>query len=116
MTGMKIRKVNKTHRGVTGDIVMLVSDVDNEMLVEARLAQKQGGEYRLLPYKLPQKKLCSFFDEDTIFFPEFTKASNISLPFPCPVPKVTIAVHALSIFTYLIFFRLHTQSTVSFHH
>jgi hypothetical protein len=88
MSGIRIRKVNKTHRGAVGTIKVQLADIDNEMLVGVRLYAKQGGEYRLLPYKLQPKKLCDFFNEDTIFFPELVKYSDVPKPFPCPVVQV----------------------------
>lgn len=87
-TSFKVKKLNKTARGIVGNIILHASDVDNTMMVEARLSQKQGGEYRRLPYKLPPKKLCDFFNEDVYVFPDVVKVSNVPSPLPCPPEPV----------------------------
>jgi hypothetical protein len=85
---VKVKKLNKTHRGIIGSFVVNSPDVDNDLMVEARMLQKQGGEYRLMPYNLPKKSFCDFFNEDEVIVPELVKVSNIPKPMPCPVPMV----------------------------
>jgi hypothetical protein len=49
---------------------------------------KQGGEYRLLPYKLPKKPLCDFVNEDAFFLPKAVNVSEIRFPMACPFEVV----------------------------
>lgn len=58
---------------------------------------KQGGEYRLQPYKLPATGFCDAFNKDPYFFPEFAKVSNLTLPIPCPFPQVCIVILSLNL-------------------
>jgi hypothetical protein len=87
-SNVRVKKLNKTTRGLFGNINLMVSDFDNSMQVEAKMSKKQGGEYRKLPYRLPPKKLCDFFNEDIFFYPDLVKTSNLPLPFPCPIKPV----------------------------
>lgn len=51
---------------------------------------KQGGEYRLLPYKLPKKPVCKFANEDKFFLPKTANVSEITFPMACPLEVVKI--------------------------
>jgi hypothetical protein len=88
LTNLKVKKLNKTTRGIVGHFVVKTADVGKNMQVMVEVWQKQGGEYRKLPYRLPSKNLCDFFNEDVVFMPEILEVSNISLPLSCPVPQV----------------------------
>ena len=63
-------------------------DFDNSYTVSVKSFKKQGGEFRLMPYKLDRKKYCDFFNDDSYIFPEFVKYSDFKLPLPCPLVKV----------------------------
>lgn len=81
-TELKIKKVNK-ERKIVGNTTFHV-DLDNDVIGVVYLFQKQGGEYRLMPYKLQNKGICDFFNDDNIFYPEYSAVSDFALPFPCP--------------------------------
>ena len=49
---------------------------------------KQGGEYRLLPFKLPKKALCDFVNEDIYFLPKAVNVTDITFPVSCPLETV----------------------------
>lgn len=87
-TSLKVKKLNKTSRGIYGNISLLVNGFDNTMKCEAKMSHKQGGEYRRLPYRLPPKNLCDFLNEDTFFYPELVTVSDIPKPIPCPIEPV----------------------------
>jgi hypothetical protein len=90
-TSFKIKKLNKTTRGIFGTIVVPVADYfDNNLQVGVRLLKKQGGEYRQMPFKLPPKNLCDFFNEDDFFMPDVVAASDVPSPLPCPAEVVKI--------------------------
>jgi hypothetical protein len=88
MSSLKVKKLNKTTRGIVGNFIIKATDVGNSMQVATQFWKKQGGEYRKLPYKLPSKNLCDFFNEDIYFIPEILKVSNVLSPLPSPVPSV----------------------------
>jgi hypothetical protein len=88
LTNLKVKKLNKTTRGIVGHFTVKAADLGNNMQVAIQFWKKQGGEYRQLPYRLPSKNLCDYFNEDDIFMPEILKVSNVSSPLPCPVPQV----------------------------
>jgi Protein of unknown function (DUF1091) len=81
-----------------GNLTLFASDADNTKQVEAKMWKKQGGEYRLLPFKLPAKNLCDFLNQDTIVIPDMVKVSNIPSPMPCPVPQVKSLINNLTSF------------------
>jgi hypothetical protein len=89
---LKVKKLNKTTRGIVGNIIIKAADVDNSLQVALQFWTKQGGEFRQLPYKLPPKNLCDFLNEDTMFIPGLVEVSNIPYPMPCPVPQVKIQI------------------------
>lgn len=85
-TGLKLRKVGK-QRSLVGNTTHHIA-LDNSCIAGISLLIKQGGEYRLLPYKLAKKGVCDFVQDDTIFYPSFSAASTYPSPFPCPLPAV----------------------------
>jgi hypothetical protein len=89
MSELKVKKLNKTHRGLIGSFTVKSSEIDNSVKVKAKLLKKQGGEYRLMPYNLPMKNICDFFNEDIVIVPELAKYSDIPQPVSCPLPAVS---------------------------
>lgn len=87
-SGVKVKKINKTVRALVGDIRVHVP-LDDTYMAEAFSYKKQGGEYRLLPYKLPASGVCSIINNDNMFYPELVQASDFPMPFPCPGPTVS---------------------------
>ena len=87
-TKLKTRRVNKT-RQIVGSL-MYHTEVDNSYLIETALFQKQGGEYRLTPYKMPKKRFCDFLAADEFFVDDLVKHSNFSDPITCPILKVFV--------------------------
>lgn len=85
-SGIKIRKVNGT-RGIVGKGIIHIPITKNDIL-RISSYKKQGGEYRMLPYKL-ERKFCHY---DPIVNPEMKRLSAAStVPFPpkCPIPNVS---------------------------
>jgi hypothetical protein len=89
-SNMKVKKLNKTTRGMAGSFIVKSADLDNNMQVLVQFWKKQGGEFRQMPYKFPSKNLCDFFNEDPHFIPGVFEVSNIPSPLPCPVPRVKL--------------------------
>ena len=88
-TKVYVRKVDKV-RKIFGNTTAHI-DLDNSFLCEVEIYKKQGGEYRLMPFKVSKKGLCDLHDEDKLFYPELCKASDFKCPFKCPMPAGTYA-------------------------
>lgn len=81
---MKVRKIPGTKsRGVFGNAI-IHGPIDNSFTIIIDSFIKQGGEYRMSPYKISQKNACDAANNDKLFLPELAKVSNITLPMPCP--------------------------------
>lgn len=61
-SSMKVRKVNKI-RCLVGEIKIYKS-FGNDIMVQVKGYKKQGGEYRLMPYKLQPTPFCDFVKSD----------------------------------------------------
>lgn len=88
-SGIKVKKVNRTTRGLVGNITYHVP-LDDSYFVESQFYKKQGGEYRLMPYKTPSTGFCNAVKNDIYFYPELVKFSNYPMPLPCPLTPVSI--------------------------
>lgn len=66
--------------------------MENSVLCHVTAYKKQGGEYRLMPYKI-KKPLCEFLEEDKYFYDDFCANSTMINPFPCPYPIGNIQVN-----------------------
>ena len=86
-TKLKSKKVNKT-RQMVGSLIYH-TDIDNSYLIETAVFKKQGGEYRLMPYKLPKKGFCDFIASDELFVKDLVEYTNFTYPVPCPLVKVS---------------------------
>ncbi|KAL7010912.1 hypothetical protein ACKWTF_014010 [Chironomus riparius] len=73
-SGLKVRKVNKT-RSFIGDIV-LINPLGDDIFLEIAAYIKQGGEYRLMPYRIPPSPFCSFCANDTYVYPDLSRNSD----------------------------------------
>lgn len=83
---MKLKKFNKT-RAFSGEVNFKV-EMDNSYEISAKVFKKQGGEYRLLPYKVDPTSFCDFFNSDDIAYPELVKLSDFEKPLICPMKAV----------------------------
>jgi hypothetical protein len=88
MSGLRVRKINKTMRAAIGTMRMVKNVCDNEAIVEFHLYQKQGGEYRKTPYTFPPEAFCRFCDNDIYVWPKILKVLNFPSPMICPLPEV----------------------------
>jgi hypothetical protein len=62
--------------------------MDDNYKVRVKMYRKQGGEYRLLPFKFPEQEFCSAIQNDPYVYPDIAKHSNISYPLECPIADV----------------------------
>lgn len=88
-SNLKVKKMNKTTRAIVGNITYHVNQ-DDTFLVEVLGFHKQGGEYRLMPYKLPQTGFCTALNNGGLFYPELVKTSTFPKPLACPFTAVQI--------------------------
>lgn len=63
--------------------------MDNTIETEGNMYRKSGGEYRLLPYRIPRQKFCDFFASENFFFPEITLHSDLPPQGTCPYENRT---------------------------
>lgn len=86
---LKIARIKGTKlRGLFGPVNFIGSIGDNYK-IGGNMYKKQGGEYRLQPFKLPGRGVCEAYNSDPYFMPEIAKASNFTVPMPCPVENIT---------------------------
>jgi hypothetical protein len=64
--------------------------LDNTYSAEIEAFVKQGGEYRMLPYKKSKRGVCDFYKDDTYFYPDLAAATDFPFPFECPVANVRL--------------------------
>jgi len=84
-----IRKVNKT-RSIFGSLFCHVP-FGNEIVIEIKTLKKQGGEYRYMPYKIPQGPICDVLASDKYFYPDIAKYSDFpeDIMSNCPLAAVS---------------------------
>ncbi|KAL7014671.1 hypothetical protein ACKWTF_016052 [Chironomus riparius] len=85
---VKVKKINKT-RSIVGEVTFHQA-VGNEIMLDGVAYVKQGGEYRVMPYKKPKKPLCQFFEDNDYVYPKLAEASDFPLDIKanCPLKKV----------------------------
>jgi hypothetical protein len=88
-TGVSVKRVNKTKiRAISGVSVHKIP-LDDSIKVHVQFYVKQGGEYRKLPYNLPEKGFCKFQNEDEYIYKNFAASSDFPYPLICPLPAVS---------------------------
>lgn len=62
------------------------------MTVETAAFVKQGGEYRLMPYRITPNPLCKFCAEDKYVYPDLAKGSDFpeDIESECPLQPVSL--------------------------
>ena len=86
---MRVRKVNRTHHLLIGNLTMYVNQ-GNDYAFFGVLYKKQGNDYKKTPYKMGPKKFCDFLREDKIFYPSLLADSDFPTIETCPWPSVSI--------------------------
>lgn len=69
--------------------------MDNSVFCDVAVYQKQGGEYRLLPFKI-NKPICDFAKSDEYFYDDFCANSTMIKPFPCPYPAGDVQINGFT--------------------
>jgi hypothetical protein len=87
-TNLKIRKIPGTKtRGIFGSAT-IYGEIDNTFQAYCNIYVKQGGEYRLMPFKIQPQPVCDVINNEKTYLPKFIEVSNFTQPVPCPFPKV----------------------------
>jgi hypothetical protein len=63
--------------------------VDDSFKVKGTFYLKQGGEYRLMPFTVPESDVCSAINNDQFAIPQIVEHSNFTLPVECPISNVS---------------------------
>jgi hypothetical protein len=85
---LKAKKIPGTKdRGLYGSMIVH-GDIDNSFKAYCNIYVKQGGEYRQMPFKILPQPICDLMNNEKTYVPAFVKVSNVTLPVPCPFPKV----------------------------
>lgn len=86
----KIKRVQK-QRLLFGNITFLAL-LDDNFTVEIIGYVKQGGQYRLMPYKIV-KPFCSAYNEDPFFMDDMRASSTLPPKNVCPFPLGTYYIN-----------------------
>ena len=63
--------------------------------MEVTFYQKNGIEYKKMPYKIGPKKFCAFFREEKAVYPDLQKHTDLPAIESCPWPKVSVILSSL---------------------
>lgn len=67
-----------------------MAPIDDSFLLDVTVFVKQGGAYRIMPYKPPKSGFCSFIRDDKYVYPDLVTVSDFPDPFLCPFPSVKL--------------------------
>jgi hypothetical protein len=94
MSQLRVRK-DGSFRRVYGKMEFKIP-LDNSITVEIKNFKKSGGQYRLLPYRIPVGRYCDFYEKgsqgDVLFYQNMANLSTFPYPNPCPFPSVSSKV------------------------
>ncbi|CAO1407889.1 unnamed protein product [Diamesa hyperborea] len=90
-TKLRVKKINRTTHVFLGEATSFV-DIGNDYTIEANTYQKQGNEYRKMPYGVQATKYCDFFNNDKFFYDDLLKVSDLPAKRVCPWPQGTYTI------------------------
>lgn len=108
-TRLRVKKINRTTHVFLGDAITFV-DFGNDYTVnhllnilnllikflkfkiEANIYQKQGNQYRKMPYNIKKAKYCDFVANDIHFYDQLLEVSDFPAKGVCPWPKGTYTI------------------------
>jgi len=76
MDKMRVKKVNKTHHLIIGELTYNV-DADNSYDIEHFMYQKAGNDYKLMPFKLKKQPFCEVYASENLFLPGLIATSDL---------------------------------------
>lgn len=74
-SGLKVKRLNKTTRGVVGPVNVFSKELDNKVIFKALIFLKQA---------------CDTVNNDELIMPEVYDSSDLPNPVPCPFPQVML--------------------------
>lgn len=89
---LRIKKVNKTHHLLIGEIV-LYKELSDDFELLCLSYKKAGNDYKLLPYKVGPTKFCQFLESEKLLLPEFLAVTDLPAVGICPWPAAEYKVH-----------------------
>lgn len=77
---------------------------DNSILVGVEAFQKQGGEYRILPYRFEKKPFCKFWEEDIYIYEDLSAMSDFpkNIKDNCPMPPVNFKFNSVNLLKFKV--------------
>ena len=108
-SSLKVKKVNRKHV-VTGDF-HYKKGLSNDQQCSVIFYKKQGGQYKLMTFRVPAQGCCDFYNLDTYVVPDF---ENMCEKCPkqkdrvCPWPPVsysgiiTVSIKYHKLFNFII--------------
>ena len=88
LDSLRVKKVNRTHHLIIGNLTMYVNQ-GNDYELYGLLYKKQGNDYKKTPYKVGPNKFCDFLRDEKMFYPEVLTVSDFPSIDTCPWPSVT---------------------------
>lgn len=92
LDNLRIKKVNKTHHMLRGELV-LYKEIGNEFQLICLSYKKAGNDYKLLPYKVGPQNFCEFIESEKLLYPEVLDVSDFPPLGTCPWPKGELKIH-----------------------
>lgn len=88
---LRIKKVNKTHHMLIGEVKVIHPLGDGQMVL-CLAYKKAGNDYKLLPYKVGPLKFCDLLESEKMFYPEIQLVSDFPDIETCPWPAKTYTI------------------------
>lgn len=89
---LRIKKVNKTHHMLIGEIKVITPLGDGHTVL-CLAYKKAGNDYKLLPYKVGPTKFCDLLESEKMFYPEIQLVSDFPDLENCPWPAKTYHIN-----------------------
>lgn len=83
---LRLRKINKTHHNVNGDVNIL-HDIGNDFQLQVQQFVKTGEGYQPTAMHFGPFKACDFVQKEKLFVPAILEASNFPQNGSCPLKK-----------------------------
>lgn len=68
--------------------------MNSSVSAQVNFFKKQGGEYRLTPFRTPPDSYCNFLKTDDRFYPALAEASDFPKEGTCPLPAGTYGLRS----------------------
>ncbi|CAO1318780.1 unnamed protein product [Diamesa serratosioi] len=86
LSKIRVKKMNKTHHIVDGEMELFRS-IGDEYDVQINVFQRKGNEIKKMPLYTRTKKFCNFFREEKLVYPDLRNYTDFPSITTCPWPK-----------------------------